>query len=120
MSQPRSPSAPGAADRGHDRDGLHRPSHEFGLYRKLHERGVPIPARITSTDLRRELREVLARVEYSALRVEILRQGQPVACILPLADLRQYEEFERTGIRHYREHLSLIAEMAMLRARTGE
>ena len=120
MSQPRSPSTPGAADRGVDRDGLHRPSHEFGLYRKLHERGVPIPARITSTDLRRELREVLARVEYSALRVEILRQGQPVACILPLADLRQYEEFERTGIRHYREHLSLIAEMAMLRARTGE
>ena len=118
MSQPRSPSAPGAADRGHD--GLHRPSHEFGLYRKLHERGVPIPARITATDLRRELREVLARVEYSALRIEILRQGQPVACILPLADLRQYEEFERKGIRHYREHLSLIAEMAMLRARTGE
>lgn len=102
----------------------HRPgsgaSHAFGLYRKLHERGVPIPARISSTDLRRELREVLARVEYSALRVEILRQGQPVACLLPMADLRQYEEFERKGIRHYREHLSLIAEMAMLRARTGE
>ena len=118
MSQTRTPSGPDPS--GFGRAGLHSPSHEFGLYRKLHDRGVPIPARISSTDLRRELREVLARVEYSALRVEILRQGQPVACILPLADLRQYEEFERTGIRHYREHLSLIAEMAMLRARTGE
>ena len=118
MSQTRTPSGPDPS--GFGRAGLHSPSHEFGLYRKLHDRGVPIPARITATDLRRELREVLARVEYSSLRVEILRQGQPVACILPLADLRQYEEFERTGIRHYREHLSLIAEMAMLRARTGE
>ena len=118
MSQTRTPSGPDPA--GFGRAGLHSPSHEFGLYRKLHDRGVPIPARITATDLRRELREVLARVEYSALRIEILRQGQPVACILPLADLRQYEAFERKGIRHYREHLSLIAEMAMLRARTGE
>ena len=100
MSQTRTPSGPDPS--GFGRAGLHSPSHEFGLYRKLHDRGVPIPARITATDLRRELREVLARVEYSALRIEILRQGQPVACILPLADLRQYEEFERKGIRHYR------------------
>ena len=118
MSQTRTPSGPDPS--GFGRAGLHSPSHEFGLYRKLHDRGVPIPARITATDLRRELREVLARVEYSSLRIEILRQGQPVAYILPLADLRQYEDFERKGIRHYREHLSLIAEMAMLRARTGE
>ena len=62
MSQTRRPSGPDPA--GFGRAGLHSPSHEFGLYRKLHERGVPIPARITATDLRRDLREVLARVEY--------------------------------------------------------
>lgn len=96
------------------------PSHEFGLYQRLSQRGVPLPARISATELRRDLREVLARVEYSALRVLVLRQGKPVAAVLPIADLKQLEDFEREGIRHAREHLSLVAEMRTLRARLGE
>lgn len=95
-------------------------SPEFEIYRKLSENGVPIPARISATDLRRELREVLARVEYSGLRVEILRQGKPVAAVLPMDHLRQLETFERMGIRHSREHLSMVAEMRILRARMGK
>lgn len=96
------------------------PSPEFLRYRSLAERGLPAPARITATDLRRALREVLARVEYDGLRVEILRQGKPVAAVLPLSHLRQFEEYERSGIRYAREHLALVAEMQQLRARLNE
>jgi prevent-host-death family protein len=95
-------------------------SHEHGLYRRLSDRGVPIPHRITATDLRRDLREVLARVEYSDWRIAVIRQGRPVAAVLPLAHLRQLEEFERTGIRYHREYLSTLADLQRARAALGE
>ncbi len=95
------------------------PSAEFALYRRLSREGVAAPARITATDLRRDLREVLARVEYADLRVAVTRQGRPVAALLPMAHLERLETFERTGIRHAREHLALVAEFRALQGRLG-
>lgn len=95
-------------------------SHEYGLYRRLSDRGMIQPHRVSATDLRRELREILARVEYAEARVAICRQGRPVAALLPLAALDALETFERTGIRHHREHLAAVAELARLRAQLGE
>ncbi len=95
-------------------------SYEYGLYRSLSDRGVVMPTRVSATDLRRDLRELLARVEYDRRRVEICRQGRPVAALLPLEALRHLEGFERTGIRYHREHLTAVAELRRLRARFGE
>lgn len=84
-------------------------STRYRLYRKLSDRGMPIPARISATDTRRGLREVLARVEYDARRIEITRLSTPVAALVPIQDLRQLEAFERDGVSMFREHLSLLA-----------
>jgi prevent-host-death family protein len=98
---------------------MSRLSPELARNRDLSRHGVPTVGRISSTDLRRELREVLARVEFAGQRFEILRQGKPVAAVLPLDHLRRLEEYERTGIRHAREHLDLLAELHRLRAASG-
>ena len=90
-------------------------SDDYRRLRALSDRGAILPARITATGIRRDLREVLARVEYAGLRVEVLRGGRPLAAILPLSHLRQLEEYERTGIRYFREHMAAVAELDRLR-----
>ncbi|MEM1131070.1 MAG: type II toxin-antitoxin system Phd/YefM family antitoxin [Pseudomonadota bacterium] len=98
------------------------PQDSFDLrrFRNLSVRGAPVSPRISATDLRNGLREVLARIEYADERVTITRQGKPVAALIPISHLRQFEEFERTGVQYFREYLSLVREVQNLRARIQE
>jgi len=71
--------------------------------------------RLACTELRRELAELLNRVQYQGLRLVVQRRGKDAAAMVPVEDLRLLEMLED----HLEEEWALEAARAAL-AEGGE
>lgn len=95
-------------------------SPEYEKARALAKRGTPIPGRVSAAKLRCHQREVLAGCEFARHRWEVERHGKLVAALVPIADLRELERYERDGAESFREFHRVQKENVELRARLGD
>lgn len=63
----------------------------FNTYVQKEQYAMP---RMTTSELKKELGEVINRVLYKGERVELERRGKSVAAIVPFDDLKLIEEIE--------------------------